>query len=257
MTVKNTSDGGPTCPLDAWLDALEQRHLADLRFSEVTRALRALSVTYVTRQAPLRSRPLQGSGKRAAFAMFYGPLHFLVTRAIVQRIPGATSVGRILDVGCGTGAAGAAWASSGVPPATVLGVDVHPWTLAEAAWTYRCFSLAADVRRADVSTLQVPRGVDAILAAFVVNELEPGPRALLRARLVELASRGVCVLIVEPIAKRITPWWPEWESAIKACGGRSDEWRFRLPLPDLLKRLDRAAGLRHDELTARSLYVGR
>lgn len=256
MTVKNTSVEGSTRQLDAWLEALERRHLADLRFPEVTRALRALSITYVTRRTPLGSRPLQGAGKRAAFAMFYGPLHFLMTQAIVEGIPGATHVGGVLDVGCGTGAAGAAWASAAVPSATIVGVDVHPWTLEEAAWTYRCFSLRADIRRADASTFQVPRGVDGVLAAFVVNELEPGTRDALRSQLLARGARGVQVLIIEPIAKSITPWWREWESAFKAIGGRSDEWRVRLPLPPLLKRLDQATGLRHDELTARTLYVG-
>jgi hypothetical protein len=61
------------------------------------------------------------------------------------------------------------------------------------------------------------------------------------------------VLIVEPIATRVTPWWTEWTSAFEAAGGQADEWRVRVELPDLLRRLDRATGMRHDELTARSL----
>ena len=44
--------------------------------------------------------------------------------------------------------------------------------------------------------------------------------------------------------------------AFTRIGGRADEWRFPIQLPDWLARLDRAAGLRHDELTARSIYVG-
>jgi hypothetical protein len=62
-------------------------------------------------------------------------------------------------------------------------------------------------------------------------------------------------LIVEPIATRVSPWWPEWAHAFQSSGGRADEWKFRVELPDLLKRFDRAAGLRHDELKARSLFV--
>jgi hypothetical protein len=40
-----------------------------------------------------------------------------------------------------------------------------------------------------------------------------------------------------------------------AAGGRADEWRFRVPLPDVVARLDRAAGLDHRELTCRSLWI--
>ena len=39
----------------------------------------------------------------------------------------------LLDIGCGTGAAGVAWATSMHPPPHVTGVDLHPWVLDEAA----------------------------------------------------------------------------------------------------------------------------
>ena len=41
-----------------------------------------------------------------------------------------------------------------------------------------------------------------------------------------------------------------------AAGGRGDEWRFRVELPAIVTKLDRAAGLNHRELTARSLCLG-
>ena len=63
-----------------WLEALDERHLANLTQSEATRALRALSSCYVERGQKLASGgPLDSAGKRAAFALFYSPLHFLVT----------------------------------------------------------------------------------------------------------------------------------------------------------------------------------
>ncbi|HEX2341333.1 MAG TPA: hypothetical protein VHI98_12715, partial [Vicinamibacterales bacterium] len=65
-------------PIDQWMRALEARHLIDLQFAEVARALRALSSAYVQRRAALATgAALDGAGKRAAFALFYGPLHFL------------------------------------------------------------------------------------------------------------------------------------------------------------------------------------
>src|SRR6267143_3876351 len=75
---------------DVWLLRLEARHLADLTFSEVSRALRALSSTYVERRGRLvEGAALSGAGKRAAFALFYGPIHFLLVREIVRALPGA------------------------------------------------------------------------------------------------------------------------------------------------------------------------
>src|SRR6185503_19840169 len=61
----------------SWLRALEQRHLANLTRQEFTRAVRALSARYVERRGQLPDRSLLDSaGKRAAFALFYAPLHF-------------------------------------------------------------------------------------------------------------------------------------------------------------------------------------
>src|SRR5438876_11986998 len=101
-------------PFDAWLAALEAKHLSDLTFAEVSRSLRALSATYVEHRRKLaEGAALSGRGKRAAFALFYGPLHYLIVAHIVRLLPNATRrVSTLIDLGCGTGAAGAAWASA-------------------------------------------------------------------------------------------------------------------------------------------------
>ena len=60
---------------------------------------------------------------------------------------------------------------------------------------------------------------------------------------------------VRRLARRALTWWPAWEAAFKDAGGRADEWRFTIPLPLDLARLDKAAGLDHRQLTARSLFL--
>src|SRR5829696_1749494 len=120
----------------SFVAALEQRHLANLTRSELTRALRALSSIYVERREKLaQGGPLDGAGKRAAFALFYGPLHFLTIDAVVRAL-GANGqhIQTILDLGCGTGVGGAAWALAcgGVPQ--IRGVDRNAWAVAEANW---------------------------------------------------------------------------------------------------------------------------
>ena len=94
-----------------------------------------------------------------------------------------------------------------------------------------------------------------MIAAYVLNELGDERRRALELQLLEAASSGTRVLIVEPIARPLTPWWDDTASRIKALGGRADDWRFRVDLPPLLRLLDKAAGLHHQELTARSLYI--
>src|SRR3954467_13990069 len=101
----------PDANVTEWLEALETRHLADLRVAEVTRALRALSSAYVQRRHIVAGGgTLDTAGKRAAFALYYAPLHLLTTLAIVRALGAdSTSPAAIIDIGCGTGVAGAAW----------------------------------------------------------------------------------------------------------------------------------------------------
>ena len=255
---------------ERWLQALEARHFSDLTFQEVARSLRALSSTYVERRDGIREgAALSGAGKRAAFALFYGPLHYLLVREIVHAIADPESVGRqpvggptlsgsptLIDLGCGTGAAGAAWAEACGTTPQVVGIDIHPWVLTEAAWTYREFGLRAKSVRADVATVKLPARPAMILAAFTVNELSDQGRASLLPRLLERAAQGDRVLIVEPLARSVARWWGRWQQEFAAAGGRADEWRFRVDLPPLVAKLDRAAGLNHRELTGRSLFIG-
>jgi hypothetical protein len=274
--VTPTSD-----PADGWLAALEERHLADLTPSEVARALRALSSCYVERRGKLASGgALDGAGKRAAFALFYAPVHFLTVRHIVRAIGApALKVKDIVDLGCGTGAAGAAWALEVLPPeqlprpepvrppeggsyrgkrtrVRVNGMDRHPWAVAEANWTYRQLGVAGRAMQADITRTPLRAGRDTgVSAAYALNELAHDARERLLGELGLAHERGACVLIVEPIARRMAAWWDEWAERCAARGGRSDQWRFRADLPPRQRDLAGAAGLDPRELTARSLFV--
>jgi len=255
---------------DRWIAELEKRHLADLRIPEVTRALRALSSAYVERRhTRLRSSsaggqkmtrgPLDSAGKRAAFALFYAPLHFLATTHVAASIDGATQPppSGILDVGCGTGAAGAAWAIAAGGSPVVNGIDRHPWAIEEARWTYRTLGLNGSVRQGDATRLPRLAKDDAAIAAYVLNELPADARTRVEEQLFAAAARGTRVLILEPVARGVAPWWDATARRVEGAGGRADEWRFEADLPPLLRTLDTAAGLNHRELTVRSLYLGR
>jgi SAM-dependent methyltransferase len=241
---------------DEWMTRLEARHLANLRVPEVTRALRALSSAYVQRRHKVNAgATLDSAGKRAAFALFYSPLHFLATTHVVQALAADDAIDAILDLGCGTGAAGAAWALASGGSAVVTGIDRHPWAVGEARWTYGQLGLSGHARQGDLTRAPLPARRSAIVAAYALNELPEDARARVEPRLLDAAAAGARVLILEPIARGVTPWWDATAQRVIDAGGRADEWRIPIELPPLLRLFDRAAGLNHRELKLRSLYL--
>lgn len=257
----------------AWMSALETRQLQDLTFQEISRSLRALSSTYVERRTRLASgAALAGAGKRAAFALFYGPLHLLLVQRIVLELGRPyTTIESVLDLGCGTGASAAGWALACETPPRVTGVDRHPWAIEEARRTFGALQLRATFRVDDFARSKTVAGAhprkDAgvhggrrnragILLAFAVNELaDASSRAALLADLLAHGAAGGRAIIVEPLAGFVAPWWGEWRQAFESAGGRADEWRFGVELPAIVEKLDRAAGLHHRELKARTLAL--
>jgi SAM-dependent methyltransferase len=241
--------------LTAWNTLADARYLAELRPAEVARALRALSSAYVERRHAVASG-LESAGKRAAFALYYAPLHMAATAHVVRALDAAVPPPRtIVDLGCGTGAAGAAWAHVAGGTSAIAGIDRHPWAAAEARWTYRALGLRGQARAGDATDLPRVRSGDAIVAAYLLNELAPDVRRHLEDRLLDAASRGARVLVLEPIARAITPWWNESAARVVAAGGRADEWELETELPSSTALLGKAAGLNSRELKVRTLYL--
>jgi hypothetical protein len=234
-----------------------------LTAAEFLKAVRALSARYVERRAGLADRSaVDSAGKRAAFAAYYAPLHFLTTREVIRSLGAASDgpIDRLIDFGCGTGAASAAWALELARPAIITGVDERGWPLSEAAWTWRALGLSGRTRRGDLvdaadricrTPTREPAG---LLFAWSVNELGQRNRDRLLGVLTAAPSAAFAILIIEPLARAASPWWDEWAGALRSSGARSDEWRFDIPLPPALARVDEAAGFRRDHLGARSLW---
>lgn len=239
---------------DAWLTALERRHFANLTQSEVTRALRALSSCYVERREKLAAGgALDGAGKRAAFALFYGPQHFVITREIVRRL--GVEATRVVDLGCGTGSAGGA-AAIECGGAWVEGFDLNSWAVAEANWTYPRLGLRGRATVANIRKVRIqPEAGTLILTAYAVNELPDEARGPLLAQLLDAHASGAALLVIEPIGRRVNLWWQDWAGAFLAAGGRAEEWRFHDLLPPRQRALAKGAGLDVQEQKARSLYL--
>jgi hypothetical protein len=241
-----------------WLQALERRHLARFEFAEVRKALQALSSVYVERRDRLgRGAALDTDGKRAAFALFYAPLHFLFMREVVRALGAAERLEQVIDLGCGTAPAGTAWASECGGSCRVVGYERHGWAASEAKATFSAFALSGRVQTGDVAKARPLAGANArtgIVAAYLVNELDEAAQRALLADLQRAGEAGARVLVVEPLSRRVATYWPVWTKAFTASGGREDEWRFRLELPEILRKFDKAAGLDHRELTGRTLW---
>jgi hypothetical protein len=240
---------------ESWLAALDQRHLANLTPSEVTRALRALSSCYVERREKLaKGGALNTAGKRAAFALFYAPQHFFIITEIARALR-LSQTRKLIDLGCGTGSAGAALAIASKAQ-WIEGIDRNAWAVGEATWTYGVLGLHGRATVGDMTRkpLHVAKG-DGIIASYAVNELTDHEREALLVRLQTAHTQGASLLVVEPIARRANRWWDAWGDAFAAAGGRADEWRFRVQLPPRQRALAKAAGLDPQELTAKSVYV--
>lgn len=234
--------------LDEWMTRLEARHLANLQFAEVSRALRALSSAYVERRhtAIAAGRVLDTAGKRAAFALYYGPMHFVATTQVLEAlgVPHAPDglARPVVDLGCGTGAVGAAVAAW-TGARRVHGIDIHPWSLDEARLTYGAFGLDATLTRTTVARFRRPAAPAFIVAGYVANELPETERTGLRDTLLDAVRHGSDLLMIEPLSGRAAPWWPQWVAAFTARGARADTWTLALTPPELTRRLGKAAGL--------------
>jgi hypothetical protein len=251
--------------VDAWLDGLPARHAGSMRRPEFLKAIRALSARYVEHHGALTDRsPLDSAGKRAAFAGFYAPLHFLTTRAVIAELGGAPpGVETIVDAGCGTGVAGAAWAVACAAPPVITGIDLNGWALDEARATWRALGLRGRTSRADFVTelerLSVGSGRPltaartGIILGWSLNEIDKAARLRAQRALDALAGRGARILAIEPVSRKLVPWWDDWSARGVATGARAGEWRFPIALPPVLAALDRDAGFDRDGLTARSL----
>ena len=256
---------------DVWIDRVIDRHTRAMTRPEFLKAVRALSARYVEQRAALSDRsPLDSAGKRAAFAGFYAPLHFLAARQIIAALELGHRIETIVDLGCGTGVAGAAWALACDTPARVVAVDLNRWALDEARWNLDALGVRGRTTRGNLvasleelaSRSQPARhsakrdGGSGVVLGWSLNELAESDRTRAIELIVSVAARGVPIVVIEPIATRLVPWWPAFASRAASVGGQCDEWKFDTALPPALADLDEAAGFRRESLSARSCVLG-
>jgi SAM-dependent methyltransferase len=240
----------------AWIAAAAAREGLTLR--EVRGGVRALSARYVEGRdgAGVASPALASAGLRAAFASYYAPLHFLAAFAAAAALPETwrAGVGRVVDLGAGSGAVGAALALA-CGAGRVLALDRSGWALGEARHCFAALGVAGRTRRC-----LLPAGVprlgprDLVAAGFVLNECAPALRERLLGLLARALAGGSRVLVLEPLARGAAPWWNDAAARLAPAGARSALFKWRIERPDWIARLDDASGLDHREVGARVLW---
>jgi SAM-dependent methyltransferase len=245
--------------VEAWLHGALAR-AAPLGFTDIRKGVRALSSLSVERRdrGPLAPRAVDGPARRAALGSFYAVLHFATAWAIARALPARTlgaSPTRLVDLGCGTGAAGAGVARALWARPRLLGLDRSGWALAEARRTWRDFGLAGRARRT-VLPAALPRlgPGDLVVAGFLLNELDAVSRDTLLEALARGARRGAHLLLFEPLSGRVSPWWDDAASQLAAVGVAAARLKGAFARPDWIARMDAASGLDHRVLGARALY---
>jgi SAM-dependent methyltransferase len=240
----------------AWIAAAAGRE--PLRFPEIRKGVQALSARYVEgrKAGGVGAGAFGGAGLRAAFASFYAPLHFLTTFAVASTLPVSfrTGLARVVDLGAGTGAVGAALALA-AGGAEVLALDRSAWALGEARHTFAAFAVSGRTRR-----VELPAGVprlstsDLVAAGWLLNEGGPALRARLGGVFARALREGARVLVLEPLARGVSPWWDDFAAELAPAGAASALMKWTIERPDWIARLDAAAGLDHREIGARVLW---
>jgi hypothetical protein len=243
-----------------WLDEGVRLYSAELEFREIRKGVQALSTLYVERrdEAPFGGRPFEGRGKRAAQATYFGPLHFLAVHHALAEFGAEdlADVRRVLDLGCGTGATGAALASTLTSRPPLLGLDRSGWALGEARRAWTSFGLRGRVRRGVLpAALPELRPGDLLALGWTVNELDDTARDKLLDRLDDALERGCGLFVAEPLSTRVSPWWPQWEERLGARGAQARVARLTVIRPPWIERLDRASALDHRTIGARALLA--
>jgi len=243
--------------IDAWLDGTVQRH-EPLTFAELRKGVQALSARYVEQRGPqgVKAGALGSAAKRGAFATFYAGLHLQTVLALAPALIaslGGPRIRRVVDLGAGTGVVGAGLALAlGEPPPEVLALERSPWALGEARATFKAFRVRARSRRA-----ALPGGMprvgeqDLVAAGWFLNECQPDERSRLIDQLSAALDAGAALVVLEPLSGRAVPWWDEVTEKLASRGVRQDIAKWPAELPAWLRKMDRAAGLRHQELGAR------
>lgn len=240
--------------IEDWIQA-EWAHHAPLGQRDVRKGIQSLSQLYVERAKGIESKAASAPARRAASAIYFGPLHALSTQIVLRSLPTpADPQATVVDLGCGSGAVGATVVHAGFG-SEVRGVDVASWAPAAAARTYAALGVRGQAATGRLpGALGWPANPALLVFGWSLNELTDSAREGVRKRIESGLRKGCGLLILEPLSRRITPWWDTWAGRMRRLGAVAVQEKAHVTLPPTLRDLDRAARLDHRTLGARAIY---
>ena len=241
--------------LEAWFCAELPHHLPPLDRRELRKGIQSLSSVYLSRGAGIESRAASSRARQAASALFFGPLHSLSTQVVLGSLPPPeVPQACVVDLGCGSGAVGATVVRCGYGE-RVEGLDTAAWAVPAARRTYEALGVSGSARKGRLpGALGWPSGPRLLVFGWSLNELTEADRAQVRQRVESGLRKGCGLLLIEPLSRRITPWWDDWSRKLRRLGVSAHQAKAHVALPPCLRDLDRAAGMDHRILGARALY---
>jgi hypothetical protein len=94
---------------------------------------------------------------------------------------------------------------------------------------------------------------DGVVIGWTLNELDDEKRDLIAAKLLPWVARGSRLLVIEPVSKRVAPWWDAWVARFPPARCSVLEKKLRLALPPRVALLARSAGLGAEATVVRVL----
>ena len=137
----------------------------------------------------------------------------------------------------------------------MLALDRSAWALAEARQSFRLLGVRGRTRR-----VELPAGLprlgagDLVTAGYVLNELPPAAREQLMVAFARALGAGARLLVLEPLARGISPWWDNSVRRLAPAGAEAALFKWRIERPAWIERLDDASGLDHREIGARVIW---
>ena len=89
---------------------------------------------------------------------------------------------------------------------------------------------------------------------WLVNELEATEREELLGALLRSVEAGAKLLLLEPLAGGVSPWWSEWEPRFAGAGVAAGQGKWKVDRPAWVEQMDRASALDHRSVGARYFF---
>jgi hypothetical protein len=137
-------------------------------------------------------------------------------------------------------------------------VDRSGWALGEAQRTWAAFGLSGrTLRRRLPRGLPRPRPGDLLVLGWCLNELDGREREALLGGLAAARAHGARVLLLEPLAGAVAPWWEDARRALGGSGVWAAQVKRTIERPARIADLDHASGLDHRVIGVRAMFAGR